>query len=178
MKYPFKLLLTEFAFFYVKCTGFRRGHTGFATIGTLVIIFTSVTIMALLRTLERNDFALALSMSKFLTFEASTGFGTRDDGLSELTDIEIYKELEPHGIAHAKWFISRETGPEVKLNTFLITYNTPDIPISIRIGHYNVRVNPYVPNPVLDHEVLIPCIFQYQLIQINHRLYNRPPRYS
>ena len=77
----------------------------------------------------------------------------RDDGLSELTDIEIYKELEPHGIAHAKWFISRETGPEVNLNTFLITYNTPDIPISIRIGHYNVRVNPYVPNPVLASNV-------------------------
>jgi hypothetical protein len=46
---------------------FRRGHTGFATICTLVII------MALLRTLETNDFsfALALSMFKFLTFEAT-----------------------------------------------------------------------------------------------------------
>jgi hypothetical protein len=44
-----------------------------ATIGTLVIIFISVTIMVLLRTLETNDFsfALALSMSKFLTFEAT-----------------------------------------------------------------------------------------------------------
>jgi len=72
----------------------------------------------------------------------------RDDGLSELTDIELYKELEPHGITHAKWFISRETGPEVNLNTFLIIHNTPNIPISIRIGHYNVRVNPYVRSPV------------------------------
>jgi hypothetical protein len=72
----------------------------------------------------------------------------RDDGLSELIDTEIYKALEPHGIAHAKRFISRETGPEVNLDTFLITYNTLNIPISIRIGHYNVRVNPYVPNPV------------------------------
>jgi len=72
----------------------------------------------------------------------------RDDGLSELTDTEIYKELEPHGITHAKRFISRETGPEVNLNTFLITYNTPNIPISIRIDHINVRVNRYVPNSV------------------------------
>jgi hypothetical protein len=71
-----------------------------------------------------------------------------DDGLSELTDTEIYKELEPHGLAHAKRFISRETGPEVNLSTFLIIYSTHNIPISIRIGHYNVRVNPYVPNPV------------------------------
>ena len=72
----------------------------------------------------------------------------RDDGLSELIDTEIYKELEPHGITHAKRFISRETRPEVNLNTFLIIYSTHNIPISIRIGQYNIRVNPYVPNPV------------------------------
>jgi hypothetical protein len=73
MTCPFQLLLTDFVFFYVKFTVFRRGHAGFATIGTFVIIFTNVTIMALLRTLETNDFsfALALSMSKFLTFEAT-----------------------------------------------------------------------------------------------------------
>jgi hypothetical protein len=73
MQCPFQLLLTDFVFFYVKFTVFRRGHTGFATIGTLVIIFISVTIMVRLRTLETNDFsfALALSMFKFLTFEAT-----------------------------------------------------------------------------------------------------------
>ena len=73
MKCPFQLLLTDFVFFYAKFTVFRRGHTGFATIGTLVIIFISVTIMVLLRTLETNDFsfALALSMFKFLTFEVT-----------------------------------------------------------------------------------------------------------
>ena len=77
MKCPFQLLLTDFVFFYVKFTVFRRGHTGFATrramMVTLVKMITNVTIMALLRTLETNDFsfALALSMSKFLTFEAT-----------------------------------------------------------------------------------------------------------
>jgi hypothetical protein len=68
--------------------------------------------------------------------------------LSELTDAEICKELEPQGIINVKRFISRKTGQEVKLNTFLITFNTPNIPTSIRIGLYNVKVNPYIPNPV------------------------------
>jgi hypothetical protein len=45
----------------------------------------------------------------------------------QLIDTEIYKALEPHGIAHAKRFISRETGPEVNLDTFLITYNMLNI---------------------------------------------------
>ena len=72
----------------------------------------------------------------------------RDDDLSELTDAEICKELEPQGIINVKRFISRKTGQEVKLNTLLITFNTPNIPTSIRIGLYNVKVNPYIPNPV------------------------------
>ena len=72
----------------------------------------------------------------------------RDDDLSELTDAEICRELEPQGIINVKRFISRKTGQEVKLNTLLITFNTPNIPTSIRIGLYNVKVNPYIPNPV------------------------------
>jgi hypothetical protein len=70
---------------------------------------------------------------------SSPSLSPPNDGLSQLTETEIYKELEPHGIAHAKRFISRETGPEVNLNTFLIIYSTHNIPISIRIGHYNAR---------------------------------------
>ena len=72
----------------------------------------------------------------------------RDDDLSELTDAEICKELEPHSFTHVKRFISLKTGQEIKLNTFLITFSTPNIPTSIRINLYNVRVYPYIPNPV------------------------------
>jgi hypothetical protein len=61
---------------------------------------------------------------------------------------EIRKEYEPQAITHVKRLISRQTGQEVKLNTFLITFNTPNFPTSIRIGRYDIRINPYVPNHV------------------------------
>ena len=61
---------------------------------------------------------------------------------------EIRKEYEPQGITHVKRLISRQTEQEVKLNTFLITFNTPNFPTSIRIGRYDIRINPYVPNHV------------------------------
>ena len=94
-----------------------------------------------------ND--INISASPHRTLNSSRGIiRYRDDDLSELTDAEISKELEPQGIINVKRFISRKTGQEVKLNTFLITFNTPNIPTSIRIGLYNVRVNPYIPNPV------------------------------
>jgi hypothetical protein len=91
----------------------------------------------------------------------------RDDGLSELLDTEIYKELEPHGIAHVKRFISRETGPEVHLDTFLIANNTPNIPISIRITpSTNNQKQKYITNysttvvdsSVREAEMLMPLI--------------------
>ena len=44
--------------------------------------------------------------------------------------------------------ISRKIGEEIKLSTFLKTFNTPNISTSIRIDLYNVRINPYIPNPV------------------------------
>jgi hypothetical protein len=46
-----------------------------------------------------------------------------DDDLSELTDAEICKELEPQVIINVKRFISRKTGQEVKLNTFFYLDN-------------------------------------------------------
>ena len=49
----FLLLLTELLF-YVKLTVFRGGHMEFRTTDTLVSIFTSVTIMALLWTLLKQ----------------------------------------------------------------------------------------------------------------------------
>jgi hypothetical protein len=66
-----------FFFFYEELTVFRGGHMRFPTIGTLVSMFTSVAIMALLWTLETDyfPFALILSMSKFWHLKQRTGFG-------------------------------------------------------------------------------------------------------
>jgi hypothetical protein len=73
-----------------------------------------------------ND--INISASPHRTLNSGRGIiRYRDDDLSELTDAEICKELEPQGIINVKRFISRKTGQEVKLNTVLITFNTPNI---------------------------------------------------
>ena len=70
----------------------------------------------------------------------------RDEDLDDLSHEEICEELAPHGVIHVKRFISKRNGQTVKLNTFLI--NFPTILSSIRMGLYNVKVSPYVPNPI------------------------------
>jgi hypothetical protein len=53
----------------------------------------------------------------------------RDDGLSELIDTEIYKELEPHGIAHAKRFI-------VTIMALLRTLETNDFSFALALSMF------------------------------------------
>ena len=71
-----------------------------------------------------------------------------DEDLDDLSDEEICEELAPQDVIHVKRFILKRNGQTVKLNTFLITFNFPTIWSSIRIGLYNAKVSPYVPNPV------------------------------
>ena len=75
----------------------------------------------------------------------------RDEDLDDRSDEEIWGELAPQGVIHVKRFISKRNGQAVKLNTFLITFNFPTILSSIRMGLYNDKISPYVPN-------LIRCI--------------------
>jgi hypothetical protein len=72
----------------------------------------------------------------------------RDEDLDNISDEEIGEELAPQGVIHVKRFISKRNGQTVKLNTFLITFNFHTILSSIRMGLYNVKVSPYVQNPI------------------------------
>ena len=90
-----------------------------------------------------------MSSSPHRTLNSSRGIiRYRDDDQDELTDDENCYELAPQGITHAKRFLSKRNGKEIKLNTFLLTFSSPAIPRSIRMGLYNAKVSPYVPNPV------------------------------
>ena len=128
------------------CAGEVKNVTKLRSGSLMIECFRKQQSLNLLALKHVND--INISASPHRTLNSSRGIiRYRDDDLSELTDAEICKELEPQGIINVKRFISRKTGQEVKLNTFLITFNTPNIPTSIRIGLYNVKVNPYIPNP-------------------------------
>ena len=93
--------------------------------------------------------SIAISSTPHRTLNTSRGvIRYRDEDLDDLSDEEICEELAPQGVIHVKRFISKRNGQTVKLNTFLITFNFPTILSSIRMGLYNDKVSPYVPNPI------------------------------
>ena len=90
-----------------------------------------------------------ISSTPYRTLNTSRGIiRYRDEDFDNLSDEEICKELAPPGVIHVKRFITKRNGQLVNLNTFLITFNFPNILSSIRMGLYNVKVSPYVPNPI------------------------------
>ena len=72
----------------------------------------------------------------------------RGNDMDDLTDEEICAELKPQGVKSVKRFTTKKENVIVKLNTFLLTFNSTSLPSSIHIGLYNVRVSKYIPNPV------------------------------
>ena len=100
------------------------------------------------RSLKQNQ-NIPISSTLHRTLNTSRGIiRYRDEDLDNLSDEEICKELAPRGVIHVKRFITKRNGQLVKLNTFLITFNFPNILSSIRMGLYNVKVSPYVLNPI------------------------------
>ena len=81
---------------------------------------------------------ITISSTPHRTLNTSRGIiRYRDEDLDNLSDEEICKELAPPGVIHVKRFITKRNGQLVKLNTFLITFNFPNIFSSIRMGLYN-----------------------------------------
>jgi hypothetical protein len=77
---------------------------------------------------------ITISSTPHRTLNTSRGIiRYRDEDLDNLSDDEICEKLAPQGVIHVKRFIAKR-----KLNSFLITFNFPNILSSICMGLYNV----------------------------------------
>lgn len=68
--------------------------------------------------------------------------------LADTDDKEILEELRSQGVVELKRFNSKINGEIKKTNTFLLTFNTPDLPQDIRIGYLNCPIRRHIPNPM------------------------------
>ena len=71
----------------------------------------------------------------------------RDRTLLELPEEEICEELKSQGVANVKRFTIKKQGNTIKLNTYLITFETPSIPQKLNVGSFRMKVDLYIPHP-------------------------------
>ena len=66
--------------------------------------------------------------------------------MSGMSEAEIAKELHDQSVTDVKRiFIHRRQTPT---DTYILTFSKTELPTAIKVGYMNVKVNPYIPNPL------------------------------
>ena len=68
--------------------------------------------------------------------------------LSGVPETEIAVELQDQKVSHVKRVMVTRDGKRVSTNTFIVTFCTPILPSSLKIGYMSVRVDVFIPNPL------------------------------
>ncbi|XP_055951634.1 uncharacterized protein LOC129987710 [Argiope bruennichi] len=60
----------------------------------------------------------------------------------------ITKELKFQGVTHVRHITIRRDGQLLNTKHYVLTFNSPQLPESIKAGYINLPVRPYIPNPL------------------------------
>ena len=61
---------------------------------------------------------------------------------------EIRLRLKPQGVTDVRRISIRKETKTIDTNTYILTFNKPTTPTSIRIGYINTKIETYIPNPL------------------------------
>ena len=68
--------------------------------------------------------------------------------LKSMSETEIRDELRSQGVMEVRRVTIRKEGLTVPTNTYFLTFNTPNIPQSLKIGYLKVSVKLFIPAPM------------------------------
>ncbi|KFM68907.1 hypothetical protein X975_14816, partial [Stegodyphus mimosarum] len=89
---------------------------------------------------------LTVSVSPHNTLNFSRGVISEQD-LIDVSTEDIVTELKDQNVRSAKRIRIGREGQFINTKHIILTFNSPDLPSSIKAGYLHCRVRPYVPNP-------------------------------
>ena len=95
----------------------------------------------------KEFFNIPAKCSPHSTLNTSKGV-VRCPDLDGTSEEEIARELKPQNVSHVKRVIITKEGKKVNTNTYIVTFSTPVLPTTLRIGYMRVKVDLYIPNPM------------------------------
>ena len=72
----------------------------------------------------------------------------RCSDLAGMSETDIVNELKDQLVGNVRRITVVREGKRSPTNTFIVTFTTPILPSSLRVGYRNVRVEIYIPNPM------------------------------
>ena len=98
--------------------------------------------------LKLTEFAtLKVKVTPHQSLNSSKGV-IRCPDLSGLDEEEILTELTPQEVSNVRRISFSKDGKRIPTNTLVLTFSTPHLPKTIKVGYLVVRVNVYIPNPL------------------------------
>ena len=88
-----------------------------------------------------------MKVTPHLSLNSSKGV-IRCPDLSGLSDEEILTELEPQEVSGVRMISFPKGDKRIPTNTLVITFSTPHLPKTIKVGYLIVKVQVYIPNPL------------------------------
>ena len=98
--------------------------------------------------LQLTDFygiKIAAAPHKTLNFKKGV---IRCNELKDVDASEIISELKSQGVSDAFKIVYRDNGQAKSTGTVILTFSCQRLPTDIKVGYLNVRVSPYIPNPL------------------------------
>ncbi len=68
--------------------------------------------------------------------------------LRDCSDEEVLEALSLEGVIHIKHIHTKKNGASIPTNTFVITFNKPTLPKSIKAAYLHIPVEPFIPSPL------------------------------
>jgi hypothetical protein len=81
------------------------------------------------------------------TMNSSKGVFTCSD-IYMCSEDEIVDECQTQGVTHIKRFTRKRGNDITPTNTYLVTFNTPNLPREIKLGYLNCKLKPFIPSPL------------------------------
>ena len=68
--------------------------------------------------------------------------------LRDCSDEEVLEALSHEGVTQLKHIFTKKNGSTIPTNTFVITFNKPVLPKSVKAAYLHIPVEPFIPNPL------------------------------
>ena len=105
----------------------------------------------LLRTNRFTGRPVRVSIHK--TLNSSRG-AVRCRDLADMTEVEIRDELKDQGVVGMNRVTLKKEGKVIPTNTLFLTFGSPKLPKEITVGYLKVKVALFIPNPMLQLQLI------------------------
>ena len=90
-----------------------------------------------------------LKIKSYAHLSLNTSKGVvRSSELSLCTLDEIKSYLQQQGVTDVKRISIKRNEETINTNTYIFSFNKPQLPKEIKVGYNNIKVSPYIPNPL------------------------------